>query len=131
MNAEWEMVKEFHVRFRHPVAETPKALETNRVITRCKWMHEEINEFLESETLYEQADAIVDLIYFALGTLVEMGIPPGELFAVVHEANMKKLWADGVPHYGVDGKTIKPYNWVDPEPQFIEIIERLKLGIAE
>lgn len=43
-----------------------------------------------------------------------MGIRPDELFNIVHEANMNKLWEDGEPHYAMDGKTIKPANWEDP-----------------
>jgi predicted HAD superfamily Cof-like phosphohydrolase len=131
MKNEWDMVREFHLRFNHPIGESPMMLEADRVNKRGKWMQEELNEFFESVSLYEQADAMIDLIYFALGTLVEMGIPPNDLFAIVHEANMGKLWEDGTPHYNADGKTIKPETWVDPEPKFIEIIEKLKLGSSE
>lgn len=45
-----------------------------------------INEFLEAsekQDIVEQADATIDTIYFALGTLVEMGIEPDELFYIV------------------------------------------------
>jgi len=89
-------------------------------------MQDELNEFLESVGIYEQADAMIDLIYFALGTLVEMGIPPDELFIIVHESNMAKLWEDGKAHCNTDGKIIKPENWVDPESKFIQAIERLQ-----
>ena len=126
MKVEWDMVREFHSCFNHPIAETPKMLEENRVINRGKWMQEELDEFYESENMYEQADAIIDLIYFAIGTLVEMGMPPDELFSIVHEANMAKLWEDGKPHYNADGKTIKPKTWIDPEPKFIQAIKRLE-----
>jgi len=125
MKVEWDMVREFHLRFNHPIGEAPKMLDADRVINRGKWMQEELDEFLESENMYEQADAMIDLIYFALGTLVEMGIPPDELFAIVHEANMKKLWEDGMPHYNSDGKTIKPATWVDPQEKFIQSIKKL------
>jgi len=131
MKTEWDMVRDFHFRFNHPIGKTPRMLKEVRVIKRGKWMQEELNEFFESANLYEQSDAMIDLIYFALGTLVEMGIPPNELFAAVHEANMSKMWEDGIPHYDTDGKTVKPKTWVDPEPKFIEIIEKLKSGISE
>ena len=127
MRDEWNMVREFHERFSHPVAKTPMMLEKSRVSKRGKWMQEELDEFFESGNLYEQADAMIDLIYFALGTLVEMGLPPDELFSVVHEANMAKLWEDGAPHYNADGKTIKPVAWVDPEAKFIQVIEKQKI----
>lgn len=50
---------------------------------------EEIAEFLVAPDIYEQADAMIDLIYFALGTLVEMGIKPDELFDIIQKANME------------------------------------------
>lgn len=87
-------------------------------------MHEEIDEFLDATDVCEQADAMIDLIYFALGSLVEMGVKPDILFAIVHEANMSKLWPDGAPHYGPDGKTIKPGTWVDPYPRIASEIAR-------
>ena len=43
-------------------------------------MNEEVAEFLVAEDIYEQADAMIDLMYFALGTMVEMGLEPDELF---------------------------------------------------
>ena len=57
-------------------------------------MLEEINEFLDAvkeQDIVEQADAMIDTIYFALGTLVEMGVQPEQLFDIVQHANMSKL----------------------------------------
>lgn len=114
MNKEWEKVKEFHEKFGHPVSDTPIIIEKERAMKRFNWMLEEINEFIEAEDIVEQADAMIDVIYFALGTLVEMGISPDYLFDIVHKANMSKLWEDGLPHYNLEGKTIKPDSWEDP-----------------
>ena len=86
-------------------------------------MLEELNEFRDAKNIYEQTDAMIDLIYFALGTLVEMGVRPEQLFRIVHEANMSKLFPDGTPHYNEDGKTIKPPTWVDPEQKIIDEVE--------
>lgn len=77
-------------------------------------MLEEINEFLEADEIVEQADVMIDVIYFALGTLVEMGIRPDKLFEIVQSANMAKLLPDGKPHYNAEGKTIRLRNWEDP-----------------
>ena len=87
-------------------------------------MEEELEEFRKAGSIHDQADAMVDLMYIALGTLVEMGVRPGRLFDIVHEANMKKLWPDGKVHYAADGKVIKPPSWKPPEPQLMEEIER-------
>ena len=126
MNTEWEQVKLFHQKFNHPVSEHPQKMEYERALKRYNWMLEEIDEFLEAvknQDIVEQADAMIDVIYFVLGTLVEMGIRPDKLFAVVQEANMSKLWDDGRPHYAADGKTIKPSTWVDPHEKLKKIIE--------
>jgi predicted HAD superfamily Cof-like phosphohydrolase len=123
-NNAWELVAEFHKKFGHPAAENPVLLSNDRAQKRYAWMLEEINEFIEADDIVEQADAMIDLIYFALGTLVEMGIKPDELFAIVHKANMAKVWPDGTVHYNADGKTIKPPAWQDPHKLLKEEIEK-------
>jgi len=129
MNASWEKVREFHRKFGHPVSNHPVRLSDARVDARYKWMLEEIDEVLASDNIYDQADAMIDLIYFALGTLVEMGVPPDSVFEIVHRANMAKLWEDGRPHYNEDGKTIKPCAWKDPFEEIKADIDSLTCGI--
>lgn len=129
MNKEWEEVRLFHEKFSHPVGKQPQMMEKNRAKKRYNWMLEEINEFMEAveqQDIVEEADAMIDLIYFALGTLVEMGIRPDELFEIVQCANMSKLWEDGKPHYAEDGKTIKPLSWEDPHNKLKQAIEKMK-----
>lgn len=113
----WDMVCEFQQKFNHPYNYSPKLLEEDRVEKRYDWMLEEIDEFKEAKDIYEQADAMIDLMYFAMGSLVEMGIKPDILFKIVHNANMSKLFEDGKPHKDESGKTIKPKNWEDPYPK--------------
>jgi predicted HAD superfamily Cof-like phosphohydrolase len=128
INNEYNMVKEFHKTFGHPVADKPTLMNLPRACSRYKWMKEEIDEFLEATEkgdIYEQADALLDNIYFALGTLVEMGIPPAELFAIVQKANMSKLWEDGTVHMNEIGKVIKPEGWQDPHDKLVEVIDRI------
>lgn len=125
MDKQWNDVKEFHKAFNHPHNAKPVLLDPERVKARTAWMQEEIEEFNEATTLDGQADAMVDLIYFALGTLVEMGVKPDVLFDIVHEANMSKLWEDGKPRFREDGKVIKPSTWIDPEPKLKEALERM------
>ena len=124
MNKEWQAVREFHEKFGHPVEDKPTEMKPERAKKRYNWMLEEINEFLEADEIVEQADAMIDVIYFALGTLVEMGIEPDSLFEIVQEANMSKLWPDGKPHYNAEGKTIKPSTWEDPHEKLKAEIER-------
>ena len=126
MNKEWEAVRLFHEKFDHPFADKPKYMEADRARARYAWMLEEINEFIEADEIVEQADALIDTIYFALGTLVEMGIKPEALFNVVQEANMSKLWPDGKPHFNEMGKTIKPEGWQDPHEKLKEVIKGME-----
>ncbi|WIV12628.1 hypothetical protein [Proteiniborus sp. MB09-C3] len=122
-NKWWDMVKDFQMKFGHPYRDTPKLLDADRVSKRYNWMLEEIDEFKEANDIYEQADAMIDLMYFALGTLVEMGVKPDKIFEIVHTANMDKLWSDGKPHYKEDGKTVKPEGWEDPYPRIKKEID--------
>ncbi len=124
MKKEWSDVKEFHDKFGHPCPEQPTMIDKKRALSRAKWMTEEVAEFLVADNIYEQADAMIDLMYFALGTMVEMSLEADELFAIVQKANMSKLWADGKPHYNPkDGKVIKPEGWEDPFPKIKAYID--------
>ncbi len=126
MNKEWNDVRMFNEKFGHPVADQPGMIEKGRALSRAKWMNEEVAEFLVADTIYDQADAMIDLMYFALGTLVEMGLEPDELFNIVHDANMAKLWPDGKPHYNPkDNKVIKPDTWEDPAPKIKAYIDSI------
>lgn len=121
-------VREFHRAFGHPVATTPTMLTSERVAARCSWKREEIEEFEEAATVVDQADAMIDLIYFALGTLVEMGVQPQALMDIVHyEGNMSKMHlVDGqlVVVKREDGKVVKPSGWIAPEPKLEAEIAR-------
>lgn len=117
MNKQFEMVREFQKAMEQPVAEIPTPMDQRRQDARYDYMQEELDEFDNADTLVDQADAMIDLIYLALGTLVEMGVQPERLFRVVHEANMSKLWDDGKPRFREgDGKVLKPPHFVRPEP---------------
>ncbi len=124
----WEQVFEFHRAFDVPVAERPCGISKERAATRCSWMQDEIAEFLEAslrDDLTEQADAMIDLIYFALGTLVEMGVHPQPIMDIVHRANMSKLWPDGKPRFrNGDNKVVKPKGWSDPHDSIKAELDR-------
>ncbi|RKI81093.1 HAD family hydrolase [bacterium 1xD42-87] len=122
LNEAYELVKDFQEMAEQPIGEFPQSLSRSRCNIRCKWMREEIEEFENSDTVYEQADAIIDLLYYAIGSLVEMGVKPDELFMLVHEYNVKKLigkWCDG------DGKVMKPIGWQHPDKEIREIIDAM------
>ena len=125
LNDAWKKVKTFHENFNAPVGDEPHMLPRERSLARAAWMREEVDEFLEARDIYDQADAMIDLIYFALGTMVEMGIPPEELFDAVQHANMQKLWPDGKPRFREDGKIITPEGWEPPQKDLRQLIDSL------
>ena len=114
-----EDVKAFHWLMNAPVSYMSRTLEEDRVNLRAGWIFEEIAELLEAKTAADQADALIDIIYFAAGTLAEMGVSGKTADAcwnAVHNANMNKVFPDGKAHFK-DNKVLKPANWIPPEKQ--------------
>jgi predicted HAD superfamily Cof-like phosphohydrolase len=121
----WEDVRVFHLAFGHPAPPAPSLLPAQTAERRAAWIEEEAQELREATTLEGQADAFIDVIYFAMGGLVNLGVKPGALWDIVQAANMAKLWPDGRPrHRESDGKVIKPDGWEDPGPKLAEEIRR-------
>ncbi|SRR5579862_488887 len=119
-----DLVMHFHSSFGIPIGSVPTHLATDRVIGRSRWLVEEVKEFGTAPSLLEQADALIDIIYLALGGLVEIGVRPDALFKIVHQSNMTKLNADGRPVLSEDGKVRKPSNWQSPSVELALEIER-------
>ncbi len=124
MQKEWDDVLAFQQHFGSPYSFKPVMISAERAAVRADWMREEIEEFLAADEIVEQADAMIDLMYFAVGTLVEMGVKPDALWQIVQDANMAKLWPDGKTHRRADGKIIKPPTWVDPHEKLKAEIQR-------
>lgn len=130
LNDIWRVVRDFHLAFGLPTTEPPQLLATPRTGERSKWMREELHEFESAATIPEQADAMVDLIYLAIGTLVEMGVPPGRVFELVHSSNLGKRWADGTVRLDREGKVLKPPAWSSPNVEIEAYVRQLSGGTA-
>lgn len=90
------MVREFHITADQPVLATPQSPDEKRVDLRIRLLEEELKEFISAavaEDLTEVLDALVDMQYILLGTVLEYGM--GELFEEafreVHASNMSKF----------------------------------------
>ncbi|WEV60944.1 Cof-type HAD-IIB family hydrolase [Streptococcaceae bacterium ESL0729] len=65
-----------------------------------------------SDTMTNEVDALIDSLYLTYGSFVLMGIDPAEIFDLVHQANMGKVFPDGKAHFDpVTHKILKPDNW--------------------
>lgn len=92
---------------------------------RIKFMQEELDEFIEGHdegNLAKMADALIDLVYVAMGTAHLLGLPWQELWNDVQRANLAKVRASSD---GSDSKrlsafdVIKPEGWVPPHTEAI------------
>ena len=97
--------------------------------SRIEHMREEVDEILaayDAGDIKGVVDGIVDDVYVALGTLLQMGIPPDWPFDEVHKANMKKRGAKTARH---DYDAIKPAGWEPPNFdvmfQHLEILKQV------
>ena len=112
-------VSEFHVKFEVPANDKPDFLQMELSALKCIHLKEELTEFytsLECEDLEQAFDALIDLVYVALGTAHLMGLPFNEGWKRVHEANMKKIRATCASQSKRNSSfdIVKPEGWVPP-----------------
>ena len=123
------VVKKFHQACGHPDGRYTVFLTGEEKKRRIDWMMEEIKEFSEAKTLVDQADALGDLLWFVVGTMVCMGVEPSVIMRPITTANMSKIGDDGkVLRRPSDGKIQKPEGWVGPEEEMSDMIGK-KYGV--
>lgn len=109
------LVAAFHRKFGVSAPERPvdvAGVDWIAHIRRRNWILDELDEMrgsLADRNLVTLADDYIDIVYFALGGLVELGIDGGPLFDAVHAANMAKVKLPGV------AKIAKPEGWTAPD----------------
>lgn len=120
-------VGQFHVKFGLPSAQhagpTIPHLLTNEVFNyRFKFLIEEIDELWEAYDtgdLAGAADALIDLVYVAMGTAQMMDLPWPALWDEVQRANMAKVRATGAndprAKRGSALDVVKPKGWRPPD----------------
>jgi len=115
-------VQLFHRKFRLEMSTTPSLLPPDLLEFRNTFMSEELEEFIKAHSkgdLAGAADALIDLVYVAMGTAALMGLPWEPLWREVQEANMRKV---KVPRPGADPTqrggiydVVKPPSWEPPD----------------
>lgn len=113
-------VEEFHNSFNITNHHRPNLLSQNEYELRYNLIKEENEEYLnacKNKDIIEIADALGDILYIALGTLLKHGLQYkiDEIFEEIHKSNMSKLGEDGKPIYREDGKVLKSTNYFRPD----------------
>jgi predicted HAD superfamily Cof-like phosphohydrolase len=123
-NSLFDDVAEFQVKILGIAAiMEPKFLESNDFEDAIYCLNEEIDELQDAQEIRDivgVADALADLIYFALGTAYKMGLPFNEIWDAVHRTNMSKV--RGITKRGHTCDARKPDGWVGPEAEIHKLI---------
>lgn len=109
-----DKVKKFNCAFKIDYLDMP-TFQIEDKLLRFKLMQEENTEYLEAETIEGVADALGDMLYILIGTILKHGMQDVifEVFENIHESNMSKL-ENGKPLHREDGKIIKGKDYFKP-----------------
>ncbi|MCY3851593.1 MAG: hypothetical protein OXF75_12480 [Acidimicrobiaceae bacterium] len=102
---------------------TPKLMSGEAVEFIAEMVNDELEELREATDVVEQADALVDAVYYICDTAVRHGMNLDRVFEIVHRANMGKV-VDGRVIRRDDGKILKPQGWRDPGPLLVAELDR-------
>ena len=108
----------FQAKFGHLLNHEPCHLTKRKLLERLECMQEELDEFREAvvaQDLAAQADALIDLVYFAKGTANMLGLTYiwKDLWNEVQRANMDKV--PGITKRGHRVDVTKPQGWKPPQ----------------
>lgn len=126
MNSMCKDVADFHEMILQDHGENyPSLVSLEYCVERSRFLAEELDEFAIAAgdaNIVGLADALADLVYVALGTAYKMGLPFDDIWAAVHEANMRKV--SGQTKRGNRIDAMKPVGWVGPEAAIARAIMR-------
>lgn len=108
------MVQDLYRKMGIVYEDGPRDLPSHVWDFRHRFLKEEIIEYEDADSREEEFDALLDLIYVALGTLYLYGFDFYEGFKRVHEANMMKDVVKGETLDGSGKHLSKPEGWVPP-----------------
>lgn len=110
-------IEDFHKKFGLVYDGEPRMLPKDVEEFRIKFMQEELQEYIDAETQEKKFDALIDLVYVALGTSYLHGFPFGKGWTTVHRANMNKVRTknpdDSKRNSSFD--VVKPEGWKPPD----------------
>ena len=127
----FQQVKEFHSKFEFPVAQPITVGHRALPSMRAQFLEEEIQELKVAAITCDVVgyfDAILDIIYVAIGTGFYAGISVEQMvegFAAVHACNMQKVKVAhaGESKRGTKYDAKKPEGWTGPEAELKKILK--------
>ncbi len=115
-----KMYSKMGILLSNPGVGLPSTEKTQRITM----MQEELNEYHEATYPVDEYDALIDLMVFTVGTLVQSGYPLEPGWDAVMEANNTKR--AGKTKRGHANDLAKPEGWVGPELKLEAILERIE-----
>lgn len=128
MNQFIEAVVQFNQQILGIEQRTPVGMTGKEEDITIKCLIEEVHELRDAQevcSVVDQVDALVDLIYFAVGALYKVGLTPqqiNECCMAVHAANMSKKRGTNAKRDTGAADAVKPSDWVPPETRLEQII---------
>jgi NTP pyrophosphatase (non-canonical NTP hydrolase) len=111
-------IEDFHKKFG---LERRKGIENNKDLVdfRIKFLEEELDEFIDAVRTVDDVkalDALVDIVYVAMGTAYLLDYPFWAAWSEVQKANMKKVKKESARS---KFDVIKPERWKEPNMKMI------------
>jgi len=131
-NHMWDDIVAFHNKFELQQADFPTVILPDGLMAfRVQFLREELDEFIEAidtNDTMKAFDALIDLVYVAMGTAYLCRFPWVSGWEVVQAANMTKIRAIHADESkrGSQYDVIKPAGWVPPDHELQCILEIVK-----
>lgn len=102
------------------IGEKPRPLPIDAEKFRLGFLYEELEEYeraIDEGDLAKQFDALLDLVYVAVGNAIIQGFPWQEGWDLVQAANMAKVRAERADESkrGSTYDVVKPSGWTPPD----------------
>ena len=119
MHSNFHDVIDFHNKYGLVYTGKVRPLDKSTQAYRIHFLEEELKEFIQSANLDDtvgMADALIDIVYVAMGTAYMMGLPWQKLWDEVQRTNMNKIRATDANQSKRKNSldVIKPEGWEPP-----------------
>jgi len=110
-------IEAFHIKYGLAYNGQPRMLDEKTSSFRSRFIEEELDEYILADTMEDKFDALIDLVYVALGTAYMHGFDFEEGWKRVQAANMKKIRATQADQSkrGSTIDVVKPEGWEAPD----------------